>query len=72
LARLELADQLLRELSRSGPVTRVVARLTAARLRARDHDFAAGRFQQAQGREPDARAHEVHQAGDEEANAHNV
>src|SRR5688572_5775105 len=50
-ARLELADQLLRELSRSGPVTRVVARLTAARLRLRDLHFAAGRLQQTQGGE---------------------
>jgi len=70
VAVLEFGDDLARQGNRIGAIARVVARLPAARLRWRDVDVRAAGFEELDRREPDRGAHQVDEAGDEEADAH--
>ena len=70
VAVLEFGDDLRRERLRVGAVAGVVGRLAAARLRRRHEDLRAAGFEQLDRREADRRPHQVDEAGDEEADAH--
>ena len=67
VVRLERRDHLPGDRARVLPVAGVVGRLAAAGLRRRHLDPAAGRLEQLHRGEADARAEEVDEAGDEQA-----
>ncbi len=68
VAVLERIDRLLRQIFGGRPVAGVVGRLAAARL-ARHDDLAAGLLQELDGGEPNRRADNVNEAGDEQSHA---
>ena len=70
IAAIEFLEDLQRQRFRGLLVSRVVTRLAAAGLGRWYYHFTTGRLQQTQCREPDARPHQVHEAGDEQASAH--